>query len=184
MAETSKRGGNISAVPTPTGRGLAKHDAARDSTGIVVPARFRGTAADQRDMVVLGRKQVLRRNFRFTTILGFASTGQYTLSNPQAGHCTRIWLILSSPGGLGDVACTLSLCITRWRHCHRFLVFDRRCHWDDVCVQFAGRNGFDVCVQHFGIVEIILIQFATRFPTAGGKFAFAVLLSTNMLTFM
>lgn len=74
MAET-KRGGNISAVPTPTGRGLVNHDAARESTGIVVPARFRGTAADQRDMVVLGRKQVLRRNFRFTTILGFASTG-------------------------------------------------------------------------------------------------------------
>ena len=79
MAETSKRGGNISAVPIPTGCGLANHDAARDSTGIVVPARFRGTAADQQDMVVLGRKQVLRRNFRFTTILGFASTGQYAL---------------------------------------------------------------------------------------------------------
>jgi hypothetical protein len=75
MAETFKRGGNISAVSTSTGRGLANHDAARGSTGIAVPARFRGTAADQRDMVVLGRKQVLRRNFRFTTILGFASTG-------------------------------------------------------------------------------------------------------------
>jgi hypothetical protein len=82
MAETFKHGGNGSTVPQPPGRGDPSHDAARDSTGIMVPARFRGTAADQQDMVVLGRKQVLRRNFRFTTILGFASTGQYTLRDP------------------------------------------------------------------------------------------------------
>ena len=79
MAETFKLGGIGSTLPQPPGRGHSNHDAARDSTGIVVPARFRGTAADQQDMVVLGRKQVLRRNFRFTTILGFASTGQYAL---------------------------------------------------------------------------------------------------------
>lgn len=41
-----------------------------------IPDRFKGTKADQNDMVLLGKKQVLRRNFRFTTILGFASTGR------------------------------------------------------------------------------------------------------------
>ena len=39
-----------------------------------VPERYRGTTADQYDMVVLGKKQVLRRNFKFVTMLGFAST--------------------------------------------------------------------------------------------------------------
>ncbi|KIW50408.1 hypothetical protein PV05_11997 [Exophiala xenobiotica] len=39
-----------------------------------VPARYRGTATDKRDMSVMGRKQVLRRNFKFITMLGFAST--------------------------------------------------------------------------------------------------------------
>ena len=34
------------------------------------------------------------------------------------------------------------------------------------------------------VAEIILIQFITRFPTAGGKFAFADLLSTEMLTIL
>lgn len=61
---------------------------------VSVPARYRGTSADQRDMAVLGKKQVLRvstrdeyslvsgpylikilqRNFKFVTMLGFAST--------------------------------------------------------------------------------------------------------------
>lgn len=39
-----------------------------------VPEKYKGTSADKNDMSVLGRKQVLRRNFRFTTMLGFAST--------------------------------------------------------------------------------------------------------------
>lgn len=39
-----------------------------------VPAKYRGTATDQHDMLVLGKKQVLRRNFKFVTMLGFAST--------------------------------------------------------------------------------------------------------------
>jgi hypothetical protein len=42
--------------------------------GSNVPTKYRGTAADQHDMAVLGKKQVLRRNFRFVTMLGFAST--------------------------------------------------------------------------------------------------------------
>ncbi|KAI7553141.1 amino acid transporter-like protein [Hortaea werneckii] len=39
-----------------------------------VPTKYRGTAADARDMKILGKTQVLRRNFRFITMLGFAST--------------------------------------------------------------------------------------------------------------
>ncbi|KAH8602283.1 amino acid transporter-like protein [Bisporella sp. PMI_857] len=39
-----------------------------------LPARYRGTEADKRDMLTLGKKQVLRRNFKFITMLGFAST--------------------------------------------------------------------------------------------------------------
>ncbi|KIW88741.1 uncharacterized protein Z519_10787 [Cladophialophora bantiana CBS 173.52] len=44
-----------------------------DSTGHV-PEKYRGTSADQRDMNIMGKKQVLRRNFNFITMLGFAST--------------------------------------------------------------------------------------------------------------
>ncbi|RMZ07444.1 hypothetical protein D0862_04274 [Hortaea werneckii] len=40
----------------------------------LVPTKYRGTAADARDMKILGKKQVLRRNFKFITMLGFAST--------------------------------------------------------------------------------------------------------------
>lgn len=60
-----------------------------DDEANAVPAKYRGTANDKHDMSVLGRKQVLRvrlpdsrraqltteqRNFRFITMLGFAST--------------------------------------------------------------------------------------------------------------
>jgi choline transport protein len=34
----------------------------------------RGTSFDQREMSMLGKKQVLRRQFRFSTMMGFAST--------------------------------------------------------------------------------------------------------------
>ncbi|KAM0722080.1 hypothetical protein Q7P37_003006 [Cladosporium fusiforme] len=36
--------------------------------------RYGGTAVDQQDMIMLGKKQVLRRRFKFSTMLGFAST--------------------------------------------------------------------------------------------------------------
>ena len=39
-----------------------------------VPLKYQGTAADRQDMSVLGKKQVLRRQFKFWTMLGFAST--------------------------------------------------------------------------------------------------------------
>lgn len=39
-----------------------------------VSPKYQGTLADQRDMSVLGRDQVLRRNFRFISIVGFGCT--------------------------------------------------------------------------------------------------------------
>jgi amino acid permease len=39
-----------------------------------VPLKYMGTAADKLDMSTLGREQVLRRNFRFISILGFGCT--------------------------------------------------------------------------------------------------------------
>lgn len=39
-----------------------------------VPDQYQGTAADRREMSMLGKKQVLRRQFKFMTMLGFAST--------------------------------------------------------------------------------------------------------------
>ncbi|KAK3722150.1 hypothetical protein LTR37_002583 [Vermiconidia calcicola] len=39
-----------------------------------IEVKFQGTAADRHDMSMLGKKQVLRRQFKFSTMLGFAST--------------------------------------------------------------------------------------------------------------
>ena len=46
----------------------------KDVVSSNVPAKYVGTAADRRDMNMLGKKQVLRRQFKFSTMLGFAST--------------------------------------------------------------------------------------------------------------
>ena len=42
--------------------------------GSTVPEQYRGTYTAQHDMAMLGKKQVLRRNFKLVTMLGFAST--------------------------------------------------------------------------------------------------------------
>lgn len=39
-----------------------------------VPAQYHGTREDRHDMRVLGKKQVLRRHFHFTSMIGFSST--------------------------------------------------------------------------------------------------------------
>lgn len=38
-----------------------------------VPAKYRGTVRDRENMAIMGKKQVLRRNFKGITMLGFAS---------------------------------------------------------------------------------------------------------------
>ncbi|KAK5170961.1 uncharacterized protein LTR77_004105 [Saxophila tyrrhenica] len=53
------------------------HDAVSLDDDVVsrtIAPRFAGTANDRHDMSILGKKQVLRRQFKFSTMLGFAST--------------------------------------------------------------------------------------------------------------
>jgi choline transport protein len=57
-----------------------------------VPVKYQGTAADRQDMNMLGKKQVLRRQFRFSTMLGFASTVMVAWE----------FVLLVSPFGLSD----------------------------------------------------------------------------------
>ncbi|KAI4283790.1 MAG: hypothetical protein L6R35_005046 [Caloplaca aegaea] len=45
-----------------------------DPTGLLVKPKWRGTEQDKSDMDVLGRGQVLRRNFKFLSALAFGST--------------------------------------------------------------------------------------------------------------
>ncbi|KAK4893796.1 hypothetical protein LTR27_007821 [Elasticomyces elasticus] len=61
------KGLNVTEIP-------GEHSLGKDDEKSTVPAKYRGTDADKDDMVVLGRVQVLRRNFNFPTMLGFAST--------------------------------------------------------------------------------------------------------------
>jgi choline transport protein len=42
--------------------------------GSTVPPQYRGTADDAYDMAVMGKKQVLRRNFSFKSMIAFTST--------------------------------------------------------------------------------------------------------------
>ena len=57
-----------------------------------VPPQYRGTAADSHDMRILGKTQVLRRHFNFSTMLGFASTVMVAWE----------FVLLVSPFGLED----------------------------------------------------------------------------------
>lgn len=125
------------------GSGYQQYDKqdAFPSAATTVPEKYKGTRADQDDMVLLGKKQVLRRNFKFTTILGFASTGKY------GGRETvplRVAEARSSSGRMGDAAGLIRLRLTgRW-HCHRVLGIDRRCHRHDFCLHIFGRDGVNV----------------------------------------
>jgi hypothetical protein len=49
--------------------------------GSTVSEKYQGTKFDRQDMSVLGKKQVLRRQFEFSTMLGFASTVCYGVRN-------------------------------------------------------------------------------------------------------
>ena len=70
-----------------------------------VAQNYRGTSADEHDMAVLGKKQVLRRNFSFITMLGFASTCVASWE----GILTYLFFVLTDGGTAllfwGFVAC-------------------------------------------------------------------------------
>ncbi|KAI7364579.1 hypothetical protein KC354_g5572 [Hortaea werneckii] len=61
-------------------------------TGSHVPKEYQGTPTDRQDMHTLGRKQVLRRRFKFFTMLGFASTVMVAWE----------FVLVVSPFGLAD----------------------------------------------------------------------------------
>ncbi|KAI7335498.1 hypothetical protein KC315_g3197 [Hortaea werneckii] len=60
--------------------------------GSYVPKEYQGTPTDRQDMHALGRKQVLRRRFKFLTMLGFASTVMVAWE----------FVLVVSPFGLAD----------------------------------------------------------------------------------
>ncbi|KAI6833133.1 amino acid transporter-like protein [Hortaea werneckii] len=60
--------------------------------GSHVPKEYQGTLTDRQDMHALGRKQVLRRRFKFLTMLGFASTVMVAWE----------FVLVVSPFGLAD----------------------------------------------------------------------------------
>ena len=66
-------GGNDINVAT-SHHDINHHDDHFDEKPGTVEDKYRGTSADREDMRVLGKQQVLRRNFKFITMLGFAST--------------------------------------------------------------------------------------------------------------
>lgn len=60
------------AAPSPEVKELG-YDGGDSQVDVHIPQQYWGTAADQHDMHVLGKRQVLRRNFNGITMLGFSS---------------------------------------------------------------------------------------------------------------
>lgn len=56
---------------------------------VEVAQKWRGTEADQYDMLVIGRPQQLRRNFQLVTILGFGCTliSTWEINITYVHHC-------------------------------------------------------------------------------------------------
>ena len=127
------------------GSGYQQYDKqdAFPAAATTIPEKYKGTRADQDDMILLGKKQVLRRNFKFTTILGFASTGEF-----------RQWQTLvpcvadagSSSGCMGDAADLVRLRPAGWWNCDRILGVDCRCHRHDLCLHILSRDGINVSI--------------------------------------
>lgn len=85
--------------------------------GSTVSEKYQGTRFDQQDMSMLGKKQVLRRQFKFSTMLGFASTvivawefvlivAPFGLTN--GGTPSVFWRIILSPFVLLPVYASLA----------------------------------------------------------------------------
>lgn len=106
-----------------------------------IPEKYKGTRADQDDMVLLGKKQVLRRNFKFTTILGFASTGEYGEYQTVVSCLADVG---SSIGCMGNAASLVCLRAAGWWYCNCFLGPNRRCHRHDFRLHILGRDGVNV----------------------------------------
>lgn len=62
-----------SPVHSPSPYTESPNDKRDENIDDAVPERYRGTAQDKQDMLVHGKKQELRRNFKLLTMTGFAS---------------------------------------------------------------------------------------------------------------
>lgn len=128
---------------------IGSHDEANDESVVDdnVPAQYHGTVEDKYDMRVLGKKQVLRRHFSFTSMVGFSSTvlvaweetpvlAIYALDNGGTaiifwgivgGHSAEmtpgIWLTQLPIRSLPSLGVVPSICRwLRWLLCFRLLV--------------------------------------------------------------
>lgn len=95
----------------------ARNEKDDEPVGSRVPEKYQGTDADKVDMSILGRSQVLRRNFKFTTMLGFASTvlvaweilpviSIYALQN--GGTAVVFWSLIAGVIGMTFVYASLA----------------------------------------------------------------------------
>lgn len=77
-----------------TGYGVAEPAGPEQDTSSItgIAAEHEGTSDDRHDMQILGRKQVLRRQFNFSTMFGFASTVMVAWE----------FVLLTAPFGLVD----------------------------------------------------------------------------------
>jgi len=100
-----------------------------------VPKAYQGTATDRKDMQMLGKKQVLRRQFKFVTMLGFASTvsrcksHMLTISSQDMLMCSPF-----NSGGLGIRPSRLAFWSCRWRHSRGLLGTSAQPYCDAACL--------------------------------------------------
>lgn len=109
-----KSGINVTALP---GAENIANDEDEKVVSHNVPTKYRGTAADKHDMRVLGKQQVLRRNFKFVTMLGFASTVMVAwealfvvapFALEDGGTPAIFWGLIISPIGMSFVYLSLA----------------------------------------------------------------------------
>lgn len=81
-----------------------------------VSKTYQGTAADRREMTMLGKKQVLKRTFGFMTMLGFASTVSKFEGHLLAALDLILTASFNNSGGLGVCSSGFAIWPCRWRH--------------------------------------------------------------------
>ena len=139
---------------------LEHNDENDDNIDPSVPTHYRGTAADQKDMKVLGKTQVLRvrpRPYGHGTALTI-SLAQFQVRR-HAGICFNCHGQLGNFASvrtariLGDMALELTqykfvhIRSDRRRHRSSLLGLDRMHLRDDMCLCFHSRNGIDVAYR-------------------------------------
>lgn len=125
-----------------------------EGTG-AVERRYQGTAADRKDMVQLGRKQELRRNFHFLSILGLSCCliAVSSLTDcavlKRRSKCANPYFLLSQTWEV--IVTTLLATLTNGGTAG--LIYD----YIIVCIGFA-------------FVYLSLAEMASMAPTSGGQY--------------